>query len=193
MVQGDATGHAFIEQCWRGEIKFGIDAEAATLDPSTPRDTTISNLIAQPAPRGLSQHGRVKDVETTVWRVQAVLKGHKWEANDSDFHLAISDPDNPQAKMVAEIPDPKYLQPTDPFFNQISAARQAAQARLHFHKPAAAGLTELAISGAPLALTTDPDIGVTITGIGFFDRSHSVLDAAPNRVELHPVLKVEFS
>jgi hypothetical protein len=31
-----------------------------------------------------------------------------------------------------------------------------------------------------------------ITGIGFFDRSHGATGAAPNVIELHPVLKIEW-
>jgi len=29
-------------------------------------------------------------------------------------------------------------------------------------------------------------------GVGFFDRAHGATGAAPNAIELHPVLKVEF-
>ena len=31
-----------------------------------------------------------------------------------------------------------------------------------------------------------------ITGVGFFDRAHGATGAAPNVIELHPVLKIEF-
>jgi hypothetical protein len=31
-----------------------------------------------------------------------------------------------------------------------------------------------------------------ITGVGFFDRAHGATGAAPNVIELHPVLKVEW-
>jgi hypothetical protein len=33
----------------------------------------------------------------------------------------------------------------------------------------------------------------TITGVGFFDRSHGQTGAAPNIIELHPVLEISFS
>jgi hypothetical protein len=31
-----------------------------------------------------------------------------------------------------------------------------------------------------------------ITGVGFFDRSHGATGAAPNVIEIHPVLKIEW-
>jgi hypothetical protein len=31
-----------------------------------------------------------------------------------------------------------------------------------------------------------------ITGVGFFDRAHGATGAAPNVIELHPVLKIEW-
>jgi len=31
-----------------------------------------------------------------------------------------------------------------------------------------------------------------ITGIGFFDRAHGATGAAPNVIEIHPVLKIEW-
>jgi hypothetical protein len=39
------------------------------------------------------------------------------------------------------------------------------------------------------ALTPTP---ARITGVGFFDRAHGATGAAPNVIELHPVLKVEW-
>jgi hypothetical protein len=33
---------------------------------------------------------------------------------------------------------------------------------------------------------------ITITGVGFFDFPHTQTGAAPNQIELHPVLKVVF-
>ena len=38
----------------------------------------------------------------------------------------------------------------------------------------------------------DRPIRVEVTGIGFFDRNHGQVGAAPNFVELHPVLALRF-
>ena len=40
--------------------------------------------------------------------------------------------------------------------------------------------------------TRIPSTPARITGIGFFDRAHGQTGAAPNVIELHPILKVEF-
>jgi hypothetical protein len=44
----------------------------------------------------------------------------------------------------------------------------------------------------PLFQTAVAPTPVRLTGIGFFDRAHGATGAAPNVIELHPVLKVEF-
>jgi hypothetical protein len=33
---------------------------------------------------------------------------------------------------------------------------------------------------------------VTVTGVGFFDRIHGQTGVAPNGIELHPVLDIQF-
>jgi hypothetical protein len=38
----------------------------------------------------------------------------------------------------------------------------------------------------------DEAIRVIVTGVGFFDRPHGQVGAAPNQFELHPVLEIEF-
>ncbi len=43
----------------------------------------------------------------------------------------------------------------------------------------------------PFAMRIDPTLA-TLTGVGFFDRDHGQTGRAPNIVELHPVLNVEF-
>ena len=44
----------------------------------------------------------------------------------------------------------------------------------------------------PLFQTAVNPTAVRLTGVGFFDRAHGATGAAPNVIELHPVLKVEF-
>jgi hypothetical protein len=35
-------------------------------------------------------------------------------------------------------------------------------------------------------------VPVTVTGVGFFDRIHGQTGVAPNGIELHPVLDIQF-
>jgi hypothetical protein len=44
----------------------------------------------------------------------------------------------------------------------------------------------------PLFQTAVPPKSARITGVGFFDRAHGPTGAAPNVIELHPVLKIEW-
>lgn len=44
----------------------------------------------------------------------------------------------------------------------------------------------------PLFQTALTPTSARITGIGFFDRAHGQTGAAPNVIELHPVLKIEW-
>ncbi|HEX7288398.1 MAG TPA: hypothetical protein VF532_19595 [Candidatus Angelobacter sp.] len=44
----------------------------------------------------------------------------------------------------------------------------------------------------PTFQTAVKPTAVRITGVGFFDRAHGATGAAPNVIELHPVLKIEF-
>lgn len=194
MTGFDGGGHDAIRQHWRGEIKFGIDSGAAAIDLNNVQTVRVSDLISQDPPQGQDEGNPLPDrqspVETTVFRVTVNLDGHKQE-QDSDYHLAISDPDDPSAQMVAEIPDPSFLEDGDPFFQQISAARAAAQAKLHFRSPVHFAMAPAAGNTA-LALIPDRGVQVTITGIGFFDFTHGAKGAAPNGIELHPVLDIEF-
>jgi hypothetical protein len=44
----------------------------------------------------------------------------------------------------------------------------------------------------PAFQTAVPPTRARITGVGFFDRAHGATGAAPNVIELHPVLKIEW-
>ena len=44
----------------------------------------------------------------------------------------------------------------------------------------------------PLFQTAIAPTQARITGVGFFDRAHGATGAAPNVIELHPALKVEW-
>ena len=62
-----------------------------------------------------------------------------------------------------------------------------ASPELSFQTPEAGSLAT-----QPLFATRIDPTAVRITGIGFFDRAHGATGAAPNVIELHAVLKVEW-
>jgi len=77
----------------------------------------------------------------------------------------------------------KYM----PHVATTSASGVFAEQGLSFTTPAeGSGIIQ------PLFQAAISPTQVRITGVGFFDRAHGATGAAPNVIELHPVLKVEW-
>lgn len=93
---------------------------------------------------------------------------------------------------VAEMPDPSCLSgrsgsfgTSSPFLDQnpmlnIRAARAALESK--FPNPVANG--QWSDAGA---------VPVEIIGVGFFDRAHKQTGRAPNNLEIHPILAINFN
>ena len=97
--------------------------------------------------------------------------------------------------MIAEIPDPTALAPGSFFATQITAARQAFDEQFGLHEaaapPAAPAAAEFSMAAMAPALTRVAE-SVTLQGLGFFDFAHGQDGVAPNAIELHPVISIEF-
>lgn len=109
--------------------------------------------------------------------VSATLTDYKLEggsAGDSDYHLVLQDDQG--NTMVAEIPSPACVGDASPFATRIATARAAFDAQL-------TATTSFQTANVP----------VQITGVGFFDFPHGQHGAAPNVIELHPVLDIVFN
>lgn len=103
--------------------------------------------------------------------IDATLVEYKREG-DSDYHLVLLDASG--NTIIAEVVDPACA--TGSRF-----AAGIAKARAEFN--------------ASLFATRDFQsayIGVRITGVGMFDFLHGQTGAAPNGIELHPVIDVSF-
>lgn len=152
-------------------MKTLSDAERARVD-LTPMPTTIATLGATPLPTE-APLGRAAPVELTTYQVEAYLAGFDDEA-DGDVHLVLVDPVVPDARLIAEIPDPECAGACASGLAEAYArARAALQAAVTRPNP------------------DDRPVRLRVTGVGFFDRNHGQLGAAPNYIELHPVLAVE--
>jgi hypothetical protein len=157
--------------------------------------------------------------EVTIWRLDAAITALKHE-KDGDYHLVLQGPSG--ATMVGEVPTPTTVfVGNSPWLANISDARKQVDSKLVQHlSPASFSLvngrylpfgastvqplrtadpalrfdTPAEGSGAvqPLFATAISPTPVRITGVGFFDRAHGATGAAPNVIELHPVLKVEW-
>jgi len=136
----------------------------------TPRPTTIRKLRRAKAPRRLGLR-RTKGIERTTFRVTGRLIEMKLD-DDSDVSLVIADPKT-GGTMIAAFPSPSCTQ----------GATRKARAKM-----ARARAAVLAACGAPTSSFRRLSGTGTITGVGFFDRINGQEGAAPNGVELHPVV-----
>jgi hypothetical protein len=134
---------------------------------------TVATLRGYSAPRPLPQAARVSPVETTFYSVTATLTDFKRET-DGDYHLVLSD--EAGRTMIAEIPSADCIGSGNSFAPMLLAARQAFEARF-----------------TPSESFQHAGVAVEIRGIGFFDYLHGQRGVAPNGIELHPVLSVNFN
>jgi hypothetical protein len=155
----------------RWDVKTLSDPAVAQVDAAHPIATTVEQLRAMKVPGPLAPHTPRFAEETKVYVVQANLNAAKLEA-DSDFHVVISGASG--ATMIAEFADPACVK-NEAVRSQISTARQAFVAK--HGTPPSAGFAELGEAA-------------TLTGVLFFDKIHGQRGAAPNGVELHPVLSL---
>ncbi len=161
----------------RWSVKTGTDPDAAQVDLAHPTVTTIADLIQLSAPHPIPKNNRVAPTETTVWVVDATLTDYKHEtgsSGDDDYHLVLDDGQG--HTMVAEIPSPDCVDPSSPFSAQIASARAKFDSQL------------TASSSFQTA-----NLPVQITGVGMFDFPHGQRGAAPNVIELHPILDIAFN
>jgi len=155
----------------RWSVKTGTDGSARSINQRYHFPTTISRLDALTPPGALPSYSRVRPVESTVYTLDATLLRYKQEA-DSDFHLVLTDG---QHTMIAEIPAAYCTGANSPFLPGIRTARY--QFNQHYRVETRFKYTHA---------------HVRITGVGFFDFPHGQSGVAPNAIELHPVLDVQF-
>jgi hypothetical protein len=162
------TGSCGVE---RHEVKDLLDGFV----PGTAQDSSVAQLRALPVPPD-AEAGRTPP-ERVVYRIRALAVADKIEA-DSDIHLAIADPADPGATMIAELPAASCLA-------ESSEAPELESARADL----------VAALGAPPTGSSYHDLSprrcVTLTGVAFFDRIHGQRGVAPNGIELHPLLAFE--
>lgn len=160
----------------RWSVKTGTDSDAGSVNLTSPQNTTIDQLIALTPPNPIPAANRVAPTEKTVFVVNATLTDYKLEGGakgDSDYHLVLESQGH---TMVAEIPSPGCVGTGSLFAAQIANAR--AEFDAHF-----TATTSFQTANVP----------VHVTGVGFFDFAHGQHGAAPNVIELHPILDIAFT
>ena len=162
---------------WRIKTIFDNDARRINF---TPRNTSISELVATRAPEVLSYER--SDAEKQVYSVEGVLLGWKQETGehgDRDFHLVLADPNDITRTMIAEVPS-----------EECQGACSSSQAQ-HYAEVRQVLTAQLAEPQAHFRRFT-PAWVVRVEGVGFFDIFHQQIGVAENCMELHPLLKIEF-
>ena len=157
----------------RWSVKTGTDADVGAVNLNNPVIQTISYLRGLTAPSTLPANNRIAPTEETMFVVDATLTQYKLET-DSDYHLVIQDASG--NTMISEIPDPACVGAGSPFASYIHTSRAQFDAKY--------------------SVTTSfqtANIPVQITGIGFFDFLHGQTGVAPNGIEIHPVLDIQFN
>jgi hypothetical protein len=161
----------------RWSVKTGTDADVASVNLNSATPTSIATLraLAYPSPSPPSNN-RVAPAETTQWVIQGTLVQYKLES-DSDYHVVIQD--GAGNSMVTEIPypgsTPACVITSSPFLAGISSARCTFDTSF-------TATTSFQTANIP----------VRITGIGMFDFAHGQTGAAPNQIELHPIVDIAF-
>jgi hypothetical protein len=156
----------------RWSVKTGTDADAFQVG-SIPQSTTIATMRSWPAPSATPANNRVAPYETTVWTVNATLTQYKLES-DSDYHLVIRDQSG--NTIVTEIPFPGCVGSGSPFAVSIANARAKFDAMF-----------------VPDGNFQFVSVPVQITGVAMFDFPHGQTGAAPNGIEIHPILDINFN
>jgi hypothetical protein len=163
------TGSCGVE---RWSVKTGTDADASKITLQSTTATTIPALTSLTAPGSLPADNRVQPTETTVYRISATLDQYKLEA-DSDYHLVLDD--KAGHTMIAEIPDPSCVGSGSPLLASITKSRSEFDAKY-----------------SPTGSFQNANVPVTVVGVGFFDFQHGQTGVAPNGIELHSVLDIQF-
>ena len=152
----------------RWSVKTLSDADRDKVD-FTAKEATVGWLVSQEHPAQSPADQRIGPIETQTYKVRARLISYKLE-QDGDFHIVIADVEDPGKTMIAEIPSP-------------DCAGACASAHVEEFRRARAVIMEISNQAS--------SVSVVVTGVGFFDFLHGQTGAAPNGIELHPVLKIE--
>ena len=168
---GSPSGYYCGSERWA--VKTLSDEDAGKVDLK-PVPSTVAQLIELPRPATIMENQRAARMELTTYQIRAVLLEIRGE-NDHDMHLVVADPADPRKTMITEIVDPGCSGAV-----ASSDAADLQKARESFEQ-----LDTPRIRKGPILKVGDL---VEITGVGFFDFEHGASGAAPNDIELHPVL-----
>jgi hypothetical protein len=161
---------------WRWPVKTGSDATRNQVSRST-RYTSVNYLDSLTPPGSFGSYARNHRIswpEFRTWQINnTTLVAIKLE-DDGDLHLRLRSFTG--KTMIAEIPRPGCVSSSSPWKAGITAARNYVTGRYWVSLDRWHYLYKK----------------IDIKGLGFFDEEHGVTGAAPNKIELHPVIYIRF-
>lgn len=157
----------------RWAVKTATDGAMLREDRPLKR-TTVEQLSALSAPRWREAMPR-QPAESEVVELVVYLRASKFEDEDGDYHLLISDAaDGPT--MIVEAPDPSCAAGS-PYREGMERVRRSA-------------VQLLGLPG-PRLREVSPPKRARVVGVPFWDKRHGQSGMAPNGIELHPLLALE--
>lgn len=155
----------------RWNVKVLADAAASTVN-LTPINTTVNNLVNLTTPTPSTTMPRQPGLEDKTYTFTCTVTVKKAET-DNDYHLVLSDGTH---TLIGEIPDPVCsVAASSNFVPQYTAARNFVDTYIG--------------SGSYSSVNIAP---VQVYGVAFVDPPHGQTGAAPNNLEIHPILKINF-
>jgi hypothetical protein len=155
----------------RWSVKVMTDASAGNL-VLTPKNSSVTHIVGLTTPTPTTSMPRYDQVEDSVYTVLVNITEMRVES-DSDWHLVITDG---KSTMIAECPCPSCNSViASPYISEFTTARNWIAANIGNVQN-----TSLNVKN------------VLVTGQAFLDPPHGQSGAAPNNVELHSILKIQW-
>ena len=168
---GDDPGNVQCGGVERWAVKVLTDAAAPQVN-YVPRHTTMDSLIHIPTTPSTTAP-RMAGIEFQAYDLTCKITIKKNE-DDNDYHLVMADGSE---TMVGEVPDPVCATAaTSAHVNEFIATRNWVN--LHIGTGAVPNVNIPAVE---------------ITGVAFVDVPHGQTGSAPNQMEFHPILSIQFA
>ena len=168
---GDGTKSVLCGGVERWAVKVLTDAAAAQVN-YTPKLTTLDSLIHIPTtPDQNAPRMAGIEFQSYVFTCNITIKKNE---DDNDYHLVLL---SGSETMIGEVPDPVCsAAASSAHVNEFIAARNWVNQHIGTN----------AVPNVNIA-------PVNITGVSFVDPPHGQTGRAPNGMEIHPILNIQFS
>jgi hypothetical protein len=150
-------------------FKTGIDRDADKVSLE-PVETTVDALIGVPHVERPDDGHRIWPEEVTTWVIRDVTLEGFQRSPDGDVHMMVADEHGHM--VIIEVTPDFCTDEKSPWGEQIAAVRKVVDDEI------------------PMALIGWRHLVMSVAGVGYFDYMHGQFGAAPNGIELHPVLAI---